>query len=89
MAIIIGSNNVVNSVVENAEFVDLLQTLDMKYKVPGQSAMRLELEKIDIEIKAKATTFLQEASKIYISADIWSKKGLTASFLGITAHFFL
>ena len=39
-------------------------------------------------IKAKATTFLQEASRVLICGDIWSKEGLTTSFLGISTRFF-
>ena len=31
---------------------------------------------------------MSKARKIHFCTDIWSKKGLTASFIGITAHFF-
>lgn len=88
LAVFVGSNNVANRVVETAEFRDLLHVLDSRYKVPGRAVITKEVEKVLIEIKAKASTFLQEASKVSICADIWSKRGLTASFLGITAHFF-
>ena len=88
LAIFVGSNNVTNSIVESAEFIDLLHVLDSKYKVPGRKVVGQETEKVLIEIKAKASAFLQEARKVSICADIWSKRGLTASFLGITAHFF-
>lgn len=88
LAVFVGSSNVANRVVETAEFRDLLHVLDSRYKVPGRAVITREVEKILIEIKARASTFLQEASKVSICADIWSKRGLTASFLGITAHFF-
>ena len=88
LAIFVGSNNVANSIVESPEFTDLLRTLDPKYKVPGRKVLAQETEKVLIEIKAKASAFLQEAAKVSICADIWSKRGLTASFLGVTAHFF-
>lgn len=32
--------------------------------------------------------FIKEANKISLTADLWSKKGLTSSYLGITGHFF-
>lgn len=64
------------------------RTLHSKYKVPGRKFLGQEMEKVLIEIKAKASTFLQEATKVSIYADIWSKRGLTASFLGVNAHFF-
>ena len=88
LAIFVGSNNVANSIVESAEFKELVHTLDSRYKVPGRKVLNQEMEKVLIEIKAKASTFIQEAAKVSICADIWSKKGLSASFLGITAHFF-
>ena len=88
LAVFVGGSNVANRIVESAEFRDLLNTLDGWYKVPGRAAITKEVGKVLIEIKAKATTFLQEASKVSICADIWSKKGLTASFLGITALLF-
>lgn len=40
-----------------------------------------------IELKAKIGSFLQEANKISICADnIWSKRGMTSSYLGITGQ---
>ena len=88
LAVFVGSSNVAKRVVETAEFRYLLHVLDSRYKVPGRAVITKEVEKVLIEIKARASTFLQEASKVSICADIWSKRGLTASFLGITAHFF-
>ena len=38
--------------------------------------------------KVKVSESLSGATKISICADIWSKPGMTASFLGITAHYF-
>ena len=41
-----------------------------------------------IELKAKICAYTQSASEVSICWDIWSNKGLTSSYLGITAHFF-
>ena len=47
------------------------------------------MEKIYIEMKAKIGCYLEQSKKVSLSADIiWSKKGRTSSYLGITAHFF-
>ena len=70
LAIFVGSNNVANSIVESAEFKELVHTLDSRYKVPGRKALNREMEKVLIEIKAKASTFIQEAAKVSICADI-------------------
>ena len=50
--------------------------------------MTKELQNVLIELKSKIGEFLEEANKASICADIWSKKGLLSSYLGITAHFF-
>ena len=41
-----------------------------------------------MDLKAKVLARMNQARKVAICVDIWSKKGLTASFLGVTAHFF-
>jgi len=66
----------------------IISTFDGCYKVSGRSAISYEVSKVLIEIKAKATAFLQEVSKVSICTNIWSRKGLSVSFLGVTAHFF-
>ena len=77
-----------NSIVENLEFKDLLHTMDNRFVVPGRSVVGKELDKVLIELKAKIGSFLLEANKMSICVDIWSKKGMTSSYLGITAHFY-
>ena len=42
----------------------------------------------DIHLLETILSLLSKAVIISISADIWSKPGMTASFLGVTAHFF-
>lgn len=88
LAIFIGSTNTAYNMVENLEFKDFVHTMDRRYTVPGRAAIRNEIEKVVIELKAKIGSFLQESKKISICADIWSKKGMTSSYLGVTAHFF-
>ena len=88
LAIFIGSSNVPNSVVQNLEFKDLLYTVDSRYTIPGRAAMGRELNKVMIELKAKISSYLLEANKVSITADIWTKKGMSSSYLGVTGHFF-
>ena len=47
-----------------------------------------EMDKLLVDLKAKLLTQMKQAREVAICVDIWSKKGLTASFLGVTAHFF-
>ena len=39
-------------------------------------------------MKERIEVFLSQSQKISLCADIWTKKGMTSSYLGITAHFF-
>ena len=83
----IGSTNVPNAKVENLVFKDLLHTMDSHFVVPDRSVVGKELNKVLIELKAKIGSFLLEAHKINNCVDIRSKKGMSSSYLGITAHF--
>ena len=86
-AIFVGSSNV--AIVENFEFVDLLETLDPRYPVPGRTALSNELNCVLSELKSKITTHLESANnKISICCNVWSKIGLTSSYLGVTGLFF-
>ena len=83
-----GSSTVANCLVENLEFKDLVRALDPQYPVPGRGSINRELDQVLIELKAKISVHLQSANFVSICCDIWSKKGLTSSYLGTTAHFF-
>jgi len=87
LAIFTGCTSVPSSIVENIEFRDFVHTLDRHYSDPGRACIGKELQKLLIELKAKIGSILEEANKISICADIWSKKGLS-SYSGITAHLY-
>ena len=50
LAIFVGSSSVANSIVENLEFVDLLNTINPRYSVPGRAAIHKELDLVLIEL---------------------------------------
>ncbi len=39
-------------------------------------------------MKAKISAYIQECRKISVCADIWTKKGMSSSYLDVTGHFF-
>ena len=88
LAIFVGSTNVPISIVENSELRLLMKVLDPRYEVPGRTLMGRCLDTLMVELKASIQQYLSAAQRISLCADIWSKKGLTSSYLGITAHFF-
>ena len=88
LALFIGTSNVPLNLVENVEFKELLQELDTRYQVPGRNKVGKELDSLYSQLKKKLLESLNSAEKISLCADIWSKKGMTASFLGLTAHYY-
>ena len=88
LAIFVGSTNVPNSLVENVEFQSLLETLDPRYPVPGRTLIGKEIDRVLLAMKTNVEMFLSEAHKISLCSDIWTKKGMSSSYLGVTAHFF-
>ena len=88
LATFIGANNVALSLVDNSEFRELIEELDPRYTVPHRKKMGIEIERVYQNVKAKISESLKGANKISICTDIWSTPGMTASFLGITAHYF-
>jgi hypothetical protein len=79
---------VANRIVESGEICSLLAELDERYPVPGQAAIMAEMDKLLVDLKGKLMSCLNDARKVALCVDIWSRKGMTASYLGITAHFF-
>jgi hypothetical protein len=73
---------------ENVEFQQFVGSLDPRYPMPGRTLLGKELDKFLFDLKANIRTFLSVAQKVSLCADIWPKRGLTSSYLGVTAHFF-
>ena len=88
LAIFVGSSSVANRIVENLEFQDLMSAMDNRYPVPGRSSIQKELDQVMIELKAKVSAYIESANAVSITCDIWSKRELTSSYLGVTAHFY-
>ena len=88
LAVFVGSTNVPLSLVDNLEFRDLLFEMDKRYSVPHRKKISQEIEQIYQTMKQRISLTLEHAKKINLCGDIWTKPGMTASFLGLTAHFF-
>lgn len=88
LAVFVGATNVPLSLVDREEFRALLSEMDKRYRAPHRKKLGQEIDKVYSKLKANISLVLENAQKVTICADIWSKSGLTASFLGITAHCF-
>ena len=63
----------------------MLQLLDKKLTVPKKTKTSNLVEQM---YQAEKLKFKERLAMVSIGVDIWSKKGLTASFLAVTACFF-
>ena len=84
LAIFVGCTNVPNVIVKSPEFRDLLTTLDRHFVVPGRASISKELDKVMADLKAKIVNVLKDSQRVSICADIWTKKGMSSSYLEIT-----
>ena len=73
------------SLVDSEVFLALLQEMDRKYQVPHGKGVSQEISNIYNHLQETIQSLLSKAV-IISSVDIWSKLGMTASFLGVTAH---
>lgn len=88
LAIFIGATSVPLSLVDCPEFCDLLKEMDKQYDIPGRKKLGKDIDDLYINLKHNMSLKLNDAKRISLCSDIWSKQGMTASFLGVTAHFF-
>ncbi len=69
-------------------FQDMVHNLDPCIVLPTPVTVCTWAKKIEEKMVQNLKQDLSEASRIFLMADIWSKKGFQASFLGITAAFY-
>ena len=65
-----------------------METFDRRLTIPKRTKINNLVDKFYNDEKQKFKERLSTAHRITIGLDIWTKKGLTASFLAISACFF-
>ena len=88
LAVFIGSTNAPLSLVDCEEFRDLLSEMDRRYDIPHRWKLGQEINKLYDRLKHNISLHLENAKRVTLCCDVWSKQGMTASFLGTTVHFF-
>nr|XP_055070466.1 uncharacterized protein LOC129451409 [Misgurnus anguillicaudatus] len=84
----IGRTGLPARIVEDEEFIAMMAKMDKKFKVPKRQIFLNLIDQIYKEEKEKIKQNLATARRITTGLDIWTKKGLTASFLGVSACYF-
>ena len=82
-----GANGVPNSTIKNPEFKAFVQEMDPKYPIPGTASLGKATDMLYLEMKAKIESCLLNTKSISLCTDVWTKKGMTSSYLEVTAHF--
>nr|XP_047132508.1 zinc finger BED domain-containing protein 4-like [Hydra vulgaris] len=76
------------TLVDNASFRKLVNTLDYKFSLPASAKITSLLNEEFTVLTRKLRDFISEGRRFTICLDGWTKKGLTASFLRILVCFF-
>ncbi|XP_053549013.1 E3 SUMO-protein ligase ZBED1-like [Bombina bombina] len=74
--------------IEDEDFVNMMATVDRRLSVPKKTKINNLIDKHYEDEKQKFKKRLAAARRVSICTDLWTKKGLTASFLGISACYF-
>lgn len=80
--------------IKHDEFIDLIKFVDesksqsSKLTFPSRYKAEITIDEIFENMKKTMIKSLKSAKKIVLSIDIWSKKGLSSSYLGVLATYF-
>nr|XP_055062979.1 E3 SUMO-protein ligase ZBED1-like [Misgurnus anguillicaudatus] len=85
----IGRSGLPLTTVEDEDFILMIETFDKKLTVPKKTKISNLSEKHYEDEMTKFKKRLCGARKVSIGIDLWTKKGLSASFLGISCCFFV
>jgi hypothetical protein len=74
--------------IEDEDFVLMMKTIDKRLTIPNKTQINNLIDQLYIAEKQRFKERLATARRTTIGMDIWTKKGLTASFLTISACYF-
>ena len=74
--------------IEDEDFVLMMKTIDKRLTIPNKTKINNLIDQLYIAEKQRFKERLATARRTTIGMDIWTKKGLTASFLTISACYF-
>ncbi len=83
-----GTTSLAYNVIQSEEFGALIHVLDERIPVPTACTVSKWVKEMAEELNAKVAAFVQDANRFSVCLDLWSQKGLTYSYLGVTVHFY-
>ncbi|XP_065673895.1 uncharacterized protein LOC136090846 [Hydra vulgaris] len=73
---------------DQPSFRKMIKTFDPKFKLPGSATLNKRINERFLRQSAQLKDLINHTRKVTICLDGWTKKGLTASFLGVSACFY-
>ncbi|OQV24208.1 hypothetical protein BV898_02155 [Hypsibius exemplaris] len=87
VALCVASSGMALNVVRQPDFHNLMRTLNPRTPLPGYTAVASQIKIIHSKLANAMTEKLFNARRVSFTTDVWTKRGMTASFLGLTDRF--
>lgn len=88
LALWLGRSGLPVRTVEDKNFIQMMEVFDKNFIIPPKNRMSSLIESIYQDEKEKYKKRLTSARKITIGLGIWTPRGLSASFLAVSASYF-
>ena len=88
LLITFAANSLPHRLVADADFANLIKIANPRLKLPNRRSIGKNIDLVVDNLKHKIRRMLSDAEKVTICTDVWSRPGLSASYLGIAVHFF-
>ena len=88
LSLLFGANSIPNNLIINEDLTRCFEIADPKLNCPGRKALESSIDQLMDRIKNNICQRLERASKICVSSDIWTKRGMTSSYLGVLATYY-
>lgn len=73
--------------VESAEFKYFISLLDPRFELPNRRRLSMEIAGLYGKVKERILHELETVQRISVVVDVWSKKGLSESYLGVLVKY--
>ncbi|CAL8138633.1 unnamed protein product [Orchesella dallaii] len=83
-----GSSSIPTNVGENQDFIQMITNLDPRIDIPKRTKLSALMNDKLKQMKDLASKELMSARRATLSLDIWTKRGVTTSYLGVIITFF-
>jgi hypothetical protein len=88
MAIAFTCSNIPLLATENPAMRQWMTAMNGKFIIPGRGRLEQEYSRVHTDLQDEMVRLLKNARNIQIIVDVWSKRGLSESFLGVRARFY-